>query len=46
MMTDCGELFEHFRLEVDAGQAPVRIDRYMSEHMEDTSRSRLSRKAM
>lgn len=40
-MTDCGELFEHFRLEVDAGQAPVRIDRYMSEHMEDTSRSRV-----
>ncbi len=40
-MTDCGELFEHFKLEVDAGQAPVRIDRYMSEHMEDTSRSRV-----
>lgn len=41
MMADCGELFEHFRLDVDAGQAPVRIDRYMSGHMEDTSRSRV-----
>ena len=35
------ELFEHFRLEVDSGQAPMRIDRYMSSHMEGTSRSRV-----
>ena len=35
------ELFEHFRLEVDPGQAPMRIDRYMSTHMEGTSRSRV-----
>lgn len=35
------ELFEHFRLEVDAGQAPLRVDKYMSEHMEDTSRHRI-----
>lgn len=33
------EMFEHFRMEVDAGQAPMRIDKYMSTHMEDTSRS-------
>ena len=36
-----GELFEHFRLEADPGQAPVRIDKYMSTHLEDTSRSRI-----
>ena len=36
-----GELFEHFRLVVDQGQAPLRIDRYMSAHMEDTSRHRV-----
>ena len=35
------ELFAHFRLEVDPGQAPMRIDRYMSTHMEGTSRSRV-----
>ena len=35
------EMFEHFRLEVDPGQAPVRIDKYMSTHLEDTSRSRI-----
>lgn len=36
-----GEMFEHFRFVVDAGQAPLRIDKYMSEHMEDTSRHRV-----
>ena len=35
------EVFEHFRLNVDAGQNPVRIDKYMSEHLEDTSRHRV-----
>ena len=35
------EFFEHFRLNVDAGQSPMRIDKYMSEHLEDTSRHRV-----
>ena len=35
------ELFEHFRLVVDQGQAPMRVDKYMSTHMEDTSRNRV-----
>lgn len=35
------EMFEHFRFVVDPGQAPVRIDSYMSSHLEDTSRSRI-----
>lgn len=35
------ELFEHFRLVVDPGQAPMRIDKYMSTHLESTSRSRV-----
>ena len=34
-------MFEHFRLEVDPGPAPVRIDKYMSTHLEDTSRNRI-----
>ena len=34
-------MFEHFRLCVDAGQAPVRVDKYMSSHLEDTSRNRI-----
>lgn len=35
------EMYEHFRLVVDAGQAPVRIDCFMASHMEDTSRHRI-----
>jgi len=35
------EMFEHFRLVVDPGQAPIRIDKYMSTHLEDTSRHRI-----
>ena len=34
-------MFEHFRLEVDPGQTPLRIDKYMSAHLEDTSRNRI-----
>ena len=34
-------MFEHFRLVVDPGQAPLRIDKYMSSHMENTSRHRV-----
>ncbi len=35
------EMFEHFRMEVDPGQEPLRIDKYMSAHMEHTSRHRV-----
>lgn len=34
-------MFEHFRLEVDCGQNPMRLDKYMSIHLEDTSRHRV-----
>lgn len=34
-------MFEHFRLSVDPGQAPIRIDKFMCAHMEDTSRHRI-----
>lgn len=33
--------FEHFRLSVDAGQEPMRVDKYMSTHLEKTSRNRI-----
>ena len=35
------EMFEHFRLVADKGQAPMRLDKYMSTHLEDTSRHRV-----
>ena len=34
-------MFEHFRMNIDAGQTPMRIDKYMSCHLEDTSRHRV-----
>jgi len=34
-------MFEHFRMVVDKGQAPLRLDKYMSTHLEDTSRHRI-----
>ncbi len=35
------EMFEHFRLTVDSGQAPLRVDKYLSDHLRDTSRHRV-----
>ena len=34
-------MFEHFRLNVDVGQTPMRVDKYMATHLEDTSRHRV-----
>ena len=35
------EMFEHFRFELDKGQAPMRVDKYLATHMENTSRHRI-----
>ena len=35
------DLFEHFRMEVDGGQTPVRIDKYLVELRPHTSRNRI-----
>ncbi|MCR4583318.1 MAG: RluA family pseudouridine synthase [Prevotella sp.] len=40
-----GQLYEHFRLEVDRGQEPVRIDKYIIEHHPHSSRNRVQRAA-
>ena len=34
-------MFEHFRLNVDKGQTPLRVDKYMACHLMDTSRHRV-----
>lgn len=36
-----GGLYEHFRLSVDAGQSAVRIDKFLSNRIENSSRSRI-----
>ena len=35
------EMFEHFRMVVDKGQAQLRIDKYLADHLQDTSRNRV-----
>ncbi len=40
-LTDQQELFEHYRFIVDPGQSPVRIDKYLSSRIENTSRTRI-----
>ena len=42
---DSEELYERWRTEVDKGQAPLRIDRYLAEHIPDTSRTRIQHAA-
>lgn len=37
---DGGE-YEHWRMTVDTGQAPVRIDKFLAEHMQHSSRNRI-----
>ncbi len=39
------QLYEHFRMVVDAGQVPLRIDKYMSEHLQHSSRNRIQKAA-
>ena len=34
-------MFEHYRFELDKGQAPMRVDKYLATHMEYTSRHRI-----
>lgn len=39
------QLYEHLRLIVDKGQEPLRIDKYMLEHLQHTSRNRIQKAA-
>ena len=34
-------LYEHWKMVVDAGQTPVRIDKFLAEHMQHSSRNRI-----
>jgi len=36
-----GDLYEHYRFEVDPGQSLVRIDKFLANHLENTSRTRI-----
>ncbi|WP_321342812.1 RluA family pseudouridine synthase [uncultured Draconibacterium sp.] len=36
-----GEMYEHYRLSVDPGQSPLRIDKFLSNRIDNASRSRI-----
>lgn len=38
-------LYEHYRIVADAGQVPMRIDKFLAEHMQHSSRSRIQQAA-
>ena len=38
---DHSDLFEHYRFSADPGQAPLRIDKFLFNKLESTSRSRI-----
>jgi 23S rRNA pseudouridine1911/1915/1917 synthase len=38
-------LFEHYRFEVDRGQEPIRVDKFMFEKMQHSSRNRIQQAA-
>lgn len=40
-----GTLYEHRRVVADKGQAPLRVDKFLMEHLRDTSRARIQRAA-
>lgn len=42
---DSNELYEHFRFQVDRGQAPLRIDKYLMAKIENASRNRIQNAA-
>ncbi len=42
---DQQELFEHYRLKADPGQSLLRIDKYLSDRLENTSRTRIQNAA-
>lgn len=45
VVNDPAELYEHFRVVVDKGQSPVRIDKYLFERLVNSSRNRIQRAA-
>ena len=43
--TTDGQLYEHFRIVADAGQEPLRVDKFLFVHMQHSSRNRIQQAA-
>ncbi len=44
-LDDEQSLYEHFRIVVDPGQSPIRIDKFLLEHQQHSSRNRIQKAA-
>ncbi len=44
-LNEHGELYEHFRIEVDPGQSPIRVDKFLVARIENVSRNRIQNAA-
>ena len=42
---DATQLFEHFRIDADKGQEPMRVDKFLFEHLQHSSRNRIQKAA-
>ena len=42
---ECGALYEHFRIVADKGQEPLRIDKFLFDHLQHSSRNRIQKAA-
>ena len=42
---ESGQLYEHFRFDADPGMKPVRVDKFMCEKMQHSSRNRIQKAA-
>ena len=42
---DAAELYEHFRLIADKGQSLLRVDKFLFDHLEHSSRNRIQKAA-
>lgn len=42
---EAATLYEHRRVTADKGQSPMRVDKFLMEHLGDTSRNRIQKAA-
>ena len=44
-MSEQAQLYEHFRIAADPGQVPLRVDKFLFEHLQHSSRNRIQKAA-
>lgn len=44
-LEESGQLYEHFRIVADKGQVPLRVDKFLFDHLQHSSRNRIQKAA-